>query len=81
MRVYMSEEGHHSIMKAASLLGIGTTNVRIVGVDDHFRMNVADLVAKIEEDRSAGGAFHLLFEVHPASPQARVGECQSAAQR
>ena len=58
MRIYVSEEGHHSITKAAGLLGIGTENVRIVGVDDRFRIDVGDLTRKIEEDLRAG---HLPF--------------------
>ena len=54
MRVYMSEEGHHSITKAAGLLGIGTSNVRLVGVDRRLRIDIADLTRKIEEDLAAG---------------------------
>jgi glutamate/tyrosine decarboxylase-like PLP-dependent enzyme len=58
LRIYLSEEGHHSIIKAAMLLGIGQDNVRLVRVDDRLRMDIADLTAKIEEDRAAG---HLPF--------------------
>lgn len=54
LRVYMSQEGHHSIEKAAVLLGIGHANVRRVAVDERLRMNVEDLERKIEEDRAAG---------------------------
>src|SRR5437660_12339915 len=38
MRVYVSEETHHSVAKAAALLGIGRENVRIVRVDEHFKI-------------------------------------------
>jgi glutamate/tyrosine decarboxylase-like PLP-dependent enzyme len=58
MRIYMSEEGHHSITKAAALLGIGHKNVRIVRVDDRFRIDINDLTRKIEEDLRDG---HLPF--------------------
>jgi aromatic-L-amino-acid/L-tryptophan decarboxylase len=58
MRIYMSEEGHHSITKAASLLGIGSGNVRMVRLDDRFRIDVDDLRQKIEEDLRDG---HLPF--------------------
>lgn len=58
MRIYISEEGHHSITKAAGLLGIGNRNVRIVGVDDRFRIDIHDLRQKIEEDLRDG---HLPF--------------------
>ena len=60
MRVYVSEETHHSIAKAAALLGIGRDNVRVVGVDERFKIRIDDLVAKITEDLEAG---HLPFFV------------------
>ncbi|MEV0807843.1 aminotransferase class I/II-fold pyridoxal phosphate-dependent enzyme [Micromonospora sp. NPDC050200] len=53
LRIYASQETHHSIHKAAALLGIGRGNVREVAVDARFRMDVDDLVRKIEEDLSA----------------------------
>ena len=54
LRVYVSEEGHHSVDKAAALLGIGHANVRRIAVDQHFRMDVGDLERRIAEDREAG---------------------------
>lgn len=54
LRIYVSQEGHHSIDKAAALLGIGHANVRHVAVDERLRMNVQDLAQKIDEDRAAG---------------------------
>jgi glutamate/tyrosine decarboxylase-like PLP-dependent enzyme len=54
LHLYASEEVHHSIDKAAALLGIGRANVRRVAVDERFRMDVRDLERKIEEDRAAG---------------------------
>jgi Glutamate decarboxylase and related PLP-dependent proteins len=58
MRLYVSEETHHSIAKAAALLGIGRDNVRRVSVDENFRIRIDDLVGKIAEDLDAG---HLPF--------------------
>jgi glutamate/tyrosine decarboxylase-like PLP-dependent enzyme len=58
MRIYISEETHHSVAKAATLLGLGRDNVRFVGVDNRFKIRIADLVAKIEADLGAG---HLPF--------------------
>ncbi|HEX7516729.1 MAG TPA: pyridoxal-dependent decarboxylase [Chthoniobacterales bacterium] len=58
MRVYISEETHHSVAKAAALLGLGRDNVRTVGVDERFMIRIGDLVAKITEDLEAG---HLPF--------------------
>ena len=54
LRIYASTQAHHSTHKAAALLGIGRANVREVAVDDHFRMDVADLVRQVRQDRQAG---------------------------
>lgn len=54
LRVYVSSEGHHSIDKAAALLGIGHANVRRIAVDAGFRMDLHDLERQIEADRAAG---------------------------
>jgi aromatic-L-amino-acid/L-tryptophan decarboxylase len=54
LRLYASSAAHFSIVKAASLLGIGRENVQHVAVDERFRMRVDDLVAKINEDLEAG---------------------------
>ena len=58
MRVYTSTQTHHSIAKAAGLLGIGRDNVRLIEVDERFKIRIDDLVAKISEDLKAG---HLPF--------------------
>lgn len=54
LRIYASEEVHHSVAKAATLLGIGRDNVRMIGVDERYKINLPALVTAIEEDRSAG---------------------------
>src|SRR5437660_8312601 len=53
-RIYASSETHFSIAKAAALLGIGRENVRLVDVDECFKIRVDDLVAKITADLEAG---------------------------
>ena len=58
MRLYVSEETHHSIAKAAALLGIGRDNVRTIRVDERFKIRIDDLTTKINEDLDAG---HLPF--------------------
>jgi glutamate/tyrosine decarboxylase-like PLP-dependent enzyme len=52
--LYVSEEGHGCLRKAAELLGIGGAGVRTVPVDSDFRMDVAALRAAVAEDRAAG---------------------------
>jgi glutamate/tyrosine decarboxylase-like PLP-dependent enzyme len=54
MRLYFSEETHHSVAKAAALLGIGRDNARPIAVDAHFKIRLDDLVGKIKEDLTAG---------------------------
>src|SRR5256886_11944082 len=53
LRIYASEETHHSVAKAAALLGIGRDNVRLIRVDEHYKINLDELEAAIEEDRRA----------------------------
>jgi aromatic-L-amino-acid/L-tryptophan decarboxylase len=53
-RIYASSETHFSIAKAAALLGIGRENVRLVAVDERFKIRVDDLVAKITAELEAG---------------------------
>jgi glutamate/tyrosine decarboxylase-like PLP-dependent enzyme len=54
MCVYVSRETHHSVEKAAALLGIGRANVRNVAVDRNHKIQIDDLVTRITEDARAG---------------------------
>jgi glutamate/tyrosine decarboxylase-like PLP-dependent enzyme len=54
MRLYVSEEGHFSVRKAAGMLGIGTSNVRSVRTNDRQQMDLDDLARLVREDRAAG---------------------------
>ena len=56
LRLYVSEEGHFSIGKAAGMLGIGTANVRAVRTDARLQMDLDDLARQVREDRVAGHA-------------------------
>jgi aromatic-L-amino-acid decarboxylase len=52
--LYMSDQGHSCIQKAAELLGLGSGAIRTVPVDEQFRMHVPALRAAIAADRLAG---------------------------
>ena len=52
--LYVSDQVHMSIDKAAALLGIGRRNLRVVPSDADFRMRTDLLTAAISEDRAAG---------------------------
>lgn len=54
MTVYVSDQAHHSIGKAADILGLGREHVRVVETDDRFRMDVERLRERIEGDLRAG---------------------------
>jgi glutamate/tyrosine decarboxylase-like PLP-dependent enzyme len=48
--VYVSDQAHMSIAKAADILGFGREQVRVVRSDENFRMDVGRLREKIEQD-------------------------------
>ena len=52
--IYTSTETHMSIPKAAALLGLGHSSVRLIGVDERFRIKLDELKRAILEDRAAG---------------------------
>jgi aromatic-L-amino-acid decarboxylase len=54
MTIYASEQVHMSIPKAADILGFGRDQVRLVGCDDQFRLNVKLLREYINADIQAG---------------------------
>jgi aromatic-L-amino-acid decarboxylase len=52
--LYTSEHAHSSIEKGAMTLGIGQQNIRLIPVDENFRMRVDVLRTSMDEDRRAG---------------------------
>ncbi|MET8361585.1 pyridoxal-dependent decarboxylase [Micromonospora sp. NPDC005171] len=54
MVMYVSEEAHSCLHKAAELLGLGTRWLRTVPVDDRFRMDVGALRTMLARDVEAG---------------------------
>jgi glutamate/tyrosine decarboxylase-like PLP-dependent enzyme len=58
--VYASRETHTWIQKAADLFGFGTDSIRWIPVDEHQRMNTADLRRQIAADRARGDQSFLV---------------------
>ena len=54
LTAYTSAEAHGCIAQAMELSGLGSANLRKIGVDSSGRMDVAKLEKAIEADRSAG---------------------------
>jgi len=52
--VYVSDQAHHSIHKAALLAGLPQKNVREIRSDESYRIKLDELEARIAEDRRAG---------------------------
>src|SRR5918996_708794 len=51
---YTSSEVHFATTRAADMIGIGTDHVRLIEVDDRYRMDMDALAIHIEEDLEAG---------------------------
>jgi aromatic-L-amino-acid decarboxylase len=52
--LYASREVHHSVTKAARVAGIPERNLRLIEVDERFRMRIDRLEQAIAEDRDRG---------------------------
>jgi aromatic-L-amino-acid decarboxylase len=51
---YASTQTHSSLEKAAMIAGIGTDNLRLIGVDENFAMRPELLLQQIDSDKRAG---------------------------
>jgi hypothetical protein len=71
--LYVSDEPHFSLRKAAGMLAIGEANVREIRTDERLRMDPADLEEKfcscLEVTSVEEGAVHIGWKW---SPQART---------
>ncbi len=52
--IYATAEAHGCVRKAAELLGIGSANIREIGIDHDFAMQPAELAAVLAADRGRG---------------------------
>jgi len=51
--VYVSDQAHHSVLKAARFAGLREAQVRVIASDERFRMNVPELREAIAKDVAA----------------------------
>jgi aromatic-L-amino-acid/L-tryptophan decarboxylase len=58
--LYVSDQGHHCVRKAALLAGFPDANVREIPSDDGFRMRLDALASRVAADRAAGFAPFLV---------------------
>jgi aromatic-L-amino-acid/L-tryptophan decarboxylase len=70
MVLYASKEAHSSVQRAVELLGLGSDALRLVPVTPSFRIDLSDLLARIDADRAAG---HLPFCVVGAAGTTNTG--------
>lgn len=49
--IYMSSEGHFSVLKAADMLGLGRNSVRLIQTDHDGRIDLAQLETTIQADQ------------------------------
>ena len=52
--IYVSDQVHHCVDKAARIAGFPRRNVRVIASDELFRLDLAALERAIEEDRKQG---------------------------
>jgi glutamate/tyrosine decarboxylase-like PLP-dependent enzyme len=52
--IYLTRQAHHCIDTALHVAGLGAVRKRIVPMDAHFRLNVAELERMVEEDLGQG---------------------------
>jgi aromatic-L-amino-acid decarboxylase len=52
--IYCSREAHHTVLRAAGVLGLGRRSVRVIDTDDDQRMDVERLEAALRRDHADG---------------------------
>lgn len=59
--VYTCAQAHHSILKSLRVAGLGECVLRMIDMDDHYRIDVSKLREQIEIDLKAGLKPFILF--------------------
>jgi aromatic-L-amino-acid decarboxylase len=52
--LYMSDQAHHSVLKAAKMAGVMPDRVRAIASDDAYRLRLDELTRAVEDDRRRG---------------------------
>ena len=52
--VYMSDQSHTALIRAATIVGVRPESVRMVPTDEHFRLDMNELHRMIVEDQKSG---------------------------
>jgi aromatic-L-amino-acid decarboxylase len=52
--IYASAESHHTILRAAGVLGLGRRSVRLIATDQHQRLHPQALAQALEDDQGQG---------------------------
>ena len=69
--VYMSDQSHSALKRAAWITGVHREHTRLVPSDDNFRMDMAELRRQVAEDRANG--------LHPVAVCASAGTASTGA--
>ena len=69
--VYMSDQSHSALVRAARIIGIRAENERLIPTDARFRLDPEALARAVEQDRAAG--------FHPVAVCANAGASSTGA--
>ncbi|MFQ5740457.1 MAG: pyridoxal phosphate-dependent decarboxylase family protein [Acidobacteriota bacterium] len=78
--LYVSDQTHHSVLKAALMAGFPRSNVREIESDDQFKMRADLLQERIEEDRTRGLSPFLIVASAGTTNTGAVDDLETLAQ-
>jgi aromatic-L-amino-acid decarboxylase len=78
--LYVSDQVHHSVVKAALLAGFPETNVREVPVDGQYRMRIDALRQRITTDRNQGRTPFLIVASAGTTNTGAVDDLEALAE-
>ena len=69
--VYMSDQSHSALIRAARIIGVKPERIRLLPSDEDFRLDMDSLTRAVNEDRAAG--------LHPIAVCANAGAVSTGA--